>query len=104
MVLPQAPDVGTLQLDVENRLLRVGTIRIVLTPLELRMLRLLIATPGRTIAAERLSQHLWGTASAHERSTLKQLVYRLRTKIDQALPGYDIVQATPGAGYKLMAL
>jgi DNA-binding response OmpR family regulator len=101
-VLPQTLSAGQLQLEVDNQLLRIGTTIVSLTPLEIRMLGLLIATPGRTIATERLLIHLWGVASTHERSTLKQLVYRLRAKIGAALPGIDIVQTTPGAGYKLI--
>ena len=94
---------GAVFLDPEQRTLRIGDAEPVrLTPLEIKALHLLITSPGRTVTAERLLNHVWGRATSRERRTLKQLVYRLRQKLetDPTLP--QILQTTPGAGYKLV--
>lgn len=92
---------GPLQLDLEQHTLRIGeTAAVHLTPLELKALQVLVATPGRTVASERLLTHLWGQESERERHTLKQLIYRLRGKLS-GVGAAAILQTTPGSGYKL---
>ncbi|HKE93607.1 MAG TPA: response regulator transcription factor [Povalibacter sp.] len=94
---------GQVRLDLEQHELHIGACEAVhLTPLELKALHLLMISPGRTVTAERLLNHIWGQATARERRTLKQLIYRLRQKLehDPAVP--QILQTTPGAGYKLI--
>lgn len=95
---------GQLRLDPEQRTLQFGAAPpIRLTPLELKAIQLLMVTPGRTVTAERLLLHLWGRATARERRTLKQIIYRLRHKIEADASAPEVLQTTPGAGYKLMA-
>jgi DNA-binding response OmpR family regulator len=94
--------VGSLHVDLEQHTLRIGdNTEVHLTPLELKALQVLIATPGRTVTSERLLAHLWGHESPRERHTLKQLIYRLRGKLDE-VSAADILQTTPGAGYRLI--
>lgn len=94
---------GDVRLDLEERTLHIGDARpLRLTPLELRALHLLVTNAGRTVSAERLLNHIWGTATVRERRTLKQLIYRLRQKLEDD-PGIPrVLQTTPGAGYRLM--
>jgi DNA-binding response OmpR family regulator len=95
---------GQLRLDPEQRTLQFGAAPpIRLTPLELKAIQLLMVTAGRTVTAEKMLVHLWGRATARERRTLKQLVYRLRQKIETDASSPEILQTTPGAGYKLVA-
>jgi DNA-binding response OmpR family regulator len=95
---------GQLRLDPEQRSLQLGAAPAIrLTPLELKAMQLLMVTPGRTVTAEKMLLHLWGRATARERRTLKQLVYRLRQKIETDASAPEILQTTPGAGYKLVA-
>jgi DNA-binding response OmpR family regulator len=95
---------GQLRLDPEQRTLQFGAAPPTrLTPLELKAMQLLMVTPGRTVTAEKMLLHLWGRATARERRTLKQLVYRLRQKIENDASSPEILQTTPGAGYKLVA-
>src|SRR5687767_4407748 len=95
---------GQLRLEPEQRTLQFGAAPpIRLTPLELKAMQLLMVTPGRTVTAEKMLLHLWGRATARERRTLKQLVYRLRQKIETDASTPEILQTTPGAGYKLVA-
>jgi DNA-binding response OmpR family regulator len=94
---------GKVHLDMEQHTLNVGSGEpLRLTPLELKALHLLITSPGRTVTAERLLNHIWGRATSRERRTLKQLIYRLRQKLEVDPAAPQVLQTTPGAGYKLI--
>ncbi len=74
-----------------------------LTNLEFRLAQYLLVNVGHTLPMERLTQHVWGYRGTGDRQLLKQLVHRLRQKIEQdpAQPRY--VVAVPGIGYALHA-
>ena len=94
---------GSLRLDIEQHTLQIDTAAALrLTPLELKALHLLMTSPGRTVTAERLLMHVWGRNTFRERRTLKQLVYRLRQKLEQDPATPNVLVTTPGAGYKLV--
>lgn len=69
-----------------------------LTPLEARLLDILMRHPGQVLSSETLITAVWGSDGG-DRTMLKQLVYRLRSKIDSdnTLPSY--IETIPGAGY-----
>jgi DNA-binding response OmpR family regulator len=98
---PRPTAVGGLVLDEERHLLHVGERQVVLAPLELRLLQLLLAQAGRTVAPERLIRHLWGGSVSAGREHLKQLVYRLRQKIEDDPMAPRLLRTDPGAGYRL---
>ena len=74
-----------------------------LTNLELRLLYYLMGRPGRTLTTEELCQRVWQHHSIGDPATLKNLVYRLRRKIeaDPAHPQY--LHTVAGVGYRFMA-
>jgi DNA-binding response OmpR family regulator len=95
---------GDFALDLEQQSVAVGggpPVR--LTRLELRLLQLLLVNAGHTLPAERLLSHVWGSRGAGDRQLVKQLVHRLRQKIeaDAAQPRY--LQTVAGVGYVLRA-
>jgi DNA-binding response OmpR family regulator len=95
---------GRLTLDVEEYTLRIGARPAIrLTKLELRLLQLLLANTGHTVSSDRLLLQVWGHRGAGDRQLLKQLVHRLRHKIeaDPASPRYLTTES--GAGYRLLA-
>jgi DNA-binding response OmpR family regulator len=97
-----AMSAGDLQLDLEGHALNVGNRAAVkLTKLETRLLQILIANAGHVVGTERLLTHVWGHRGSGDRQLLKQLVHRLRQKIedDPAEPRY--LQTESGAGYRL---
>jgi DNA-binding response OmpR family regulator len=69
-----------------------------LTPLETRLLEALMLNTGQVLTTENLIDTVWG-AEGGDRSMLKQLVYRLRSKIepDPSQPIY--IETVPGVGY-----
>ena len=93
---------GHFALDLEHQSVSVGGgAPVRLTRLELRLLQLLLANAGHTLPAERLLRHVWGTRASDDRQLLKQLVHRLRQKIeiDAAEPRYLVTVS--GVGYAL---
>ena len=71
-----------------------------LTNLELRLLYNLISRAGRTFTADELCTRIWGHESEADLSMLKNLVYRLRQKVEDnpANPAY--IRTVPGLGYQ----
>jgi DNA-binding response OmpR family regulator len=93
---------GPLSLDLEGLSLRIGAAPpLRLTRLEARLLQILIANAGHVVGTERLLVHVWGSRGSGDRQLLKQLVHRLRHKIepDPAHPRYLTTES--GAGYRL---
>ena len=93
---------GRIALDLEEHTVRIGTATPVrLTKLELRLLQMLLANAGHTVSSERLLVQVWGHRSNGDRQLLKQLVHRLRQKIE-ADPAEPALLRTAAAGYKLV--
>ncbi len=93
---------GDIALDMELQSVRVRAgPRIRLTQLEFRLLQHLLANAGHVVTAERLTLHVWGYQGSGDRQLLKQLVHRLRQKVedDPANPRYIVT--VPGIGYVL---
>jgi DNA-binding response OmpR family regulator len=77
-------------IPAERTLLLDGQPPVRMTNLELRLMYYLMSHAGRTITAEELCQRVWGTDREVSKSTLKNVVYRLRLKVepDPANPHY----------------
>lgn len=71
-----------------------------LTPLEAKLLETLMLHAGQVLASDTLITAIWG-AEGGDRTMLKQLVYRLRVKIDPSEPPFSLIETIPGIGYSL---
>jgi DNA-binding response OmpR family regulator len=94
---------GRVALNMDEHTVRIGEgAPVRLTKLELRLLHMLLANAGRTVSSDRLLVQIWGHRNSGDRQLLKQLVHRLRQKIeaDPAMP--RVLQTAAGAGYKLI--
>ena len=71
---------------------------IALTPLEARLLECLLLNAGQVLTFDTIIDQVWGAGGA-DRDMLRQLVRRLRAKIepDSSAPTY--IQTVPGLGY-----
>lgn len=95
--------VGELELDHELQAMRLaGGAPQRLTALEFRLLQLLAANAGRTVPADHILRHVWGARDYSDRQHLKQLVHRLRQKLetDPSQPRRLLTDA--GSGYRLV--
>lgn len=93
---------GRVTLSIEDHTVRIGAAEPVrLTKLELRLLQLLLTHSGRTVGSDRLLAHIWGHRNSGDRQLLKQLVHRLRQKIETNPAQPQLLQTAAGAGYRL---
>ena len=95
-------ELGSLSLDAAELTLHGlprGDVR--LTPLEARFLQLLIAHGGRTVSTDRLLVHVWGNRAGGNRQLLKQLVHRLRQKVEADPAAPRLIKTVPNAGYSI---
>jgi DNA-binding response OmpR family regulator len=109
---PAIRQIGPLRLDPDRRELQLSQGEpILLTPLENRLLDYLMLNAGHVLTAESIIQHVWG-AEGGDRDMLRQLVHRLRSKINQATSiegaavgetGLPRIETIPGLGYGLVA-
>ena len=93
---------GSLALDLEAQTLTIGDgAPVRLTRLETRLLQILIAQAGHVVNTERLLTHVWGHRGSGDRQLLKQLVHRLRLKLERDPAGASILQTETGVGYRV---
>lgn len=71
-----------------------------LTPLEAKLLETLMINAGQVLSSDKLISAVWGPG-AGDRMMLKQLVYRLRSKIDPPPPAESLIETVSGIGYSL---
>ena len=97
--VPEAITVGDLTLDPSRLTVqRKGRSQVNLTRLECRLLEILMRNAGQALLADTLIDYVWGPAGG-DRVMLKQLVYRLRRKIEMepSMPIY--IETVAGIGY-----
>lgn len=93
---------GNVKLDLNRREVTVGDQKAVqLTALESRLLDLFMRNPGQVMTAEMIIDSVWGPRGG-DRDMVRQLVHRLRMKIepDPEFPVY--IQNIPRLGYTLV--
>lgn len=95
--------VGQIVLNIEEHTVRIGdAVPVHLTKLEVRLLQMLLANAGRTVNSDRLLTQVWGHRGSGDRQLLKQLVHRLRHKIEADPSAPQFLQTGPGPGYRLL--
>lgn len=94
--------VGSLQLfPSEKTILAESRGAVRLTNLELRLLYYLMNRPGQIVTIGELNQRVWGYNAEADNTMLKNVVYRLRRKIEVDPTSPLIIQTVTGVGYRL---
>jgi DNA-binding response OmpR family regulator len=94
-------EAGSYRLDTGALELHVGDHTHRITPLESRLLQLLIANAGQPVATDRLLTHVWGRRAGGDRQLLKQLVHRLRQKLGESGATGHAIETVANVGYRL---
>jgi DNA-binding response OmpR family regulator len=90
---------GDYKLDPSRRcMIDLDGTEVKLTNLEFHLLHLLMSRPGRVFNAEEIIQAIWGGYGHGDQVLLKNVVYRLRRKIE-ADPGRPALLQTWQGGY-----
>jgi DNA-binding response OmpR family regulator len=90
-------------LDLDGKQLTLGGAQLRLTALETVLLRELLDSPGRAVSIHKLSLAAWGRAGRSERHALKQVIYRLRRKLQALEPLSGRLQSVRSVGYRWSA-
>lgn len=95
---------GDLRLDPAQRQLITEAGKIIkLTSLEFRLLHLLMSHPNQVLESALIIDRIWGANSGGDSALLKNVVYRLRRKIEVEPSQPRYVQAITGEGYMFIA-
>ena len=93
--------VGDLRVDLGRRQVSVADIEIHLTPIEYKLLTILVHYAGKVVTQHQLLKEAWGPSYVDESHYLRVYMGQLRHKleVDPARPHYLITE--PGVGYRL---
>lgn len=98
---PGALEAAGLLLDrTRNEVQPAGSAIVRLTPLEVRLLEALMLNAGKVLSADALISTIWGPEGG-DKTMLKQLVYRLRAKVEPDPAQPRLIETVPGIGYVL---
>lgn len=94
-------NVSGLLLERSRSQVQVGAAEPVrLTPLEVKLLETLMINAGQVMTVDLLINAVWGQDQG-DRAMLKQLVYRLRSKLESVAAQPIPIETIPGVGYVL---
>ena len=93
---------GELEIDVQNRSVRVGGDVLHLTALDQSLLLFLVANAGRVVTRDEILDHMWGAEFAAESNLVDRHIRNLRVKLrdDWHRPRY--IATVPGWGYRFL--
>ncbi len=92
--------IGDLRIDLEARTVTLNDVPVHLTPLEYKLLVLLMRNAGKVLTHRYLLREVWGPHDVHENHYLRVFVATLRRKIepDATQPRYILTEQ--GVGYR----
>jgi two-component system KDP operon response regulator KdpE len=93
---------GTVEVDARSRLVRKDGAEVHLTPIEYRLLSVLVAHAGRVLTHRQLLREVWGPAHAEQSHYLRIYMGHLRQKLeaDPAQPKHLLTETA--VGYRLV--
>ena len=94
-------EVGDLRVDLVRRQVFVQGNEVHLSPIEYKLLTILVQFAGKVVTGRQLLKHVWGPGYEHESHYVRVYMGQLRHKLeaDPARPRYLITE--PGVGYRL---
>jgi two-component system, OmpR family, response regulator RegX3 len=93
--------VGSLELDLQRRAVRIGGENVSLTPSEFRLLAYLMTQAGRVCTRRELMQHLWDSTYVGDERAVDVHVANLRRKIEPDPKEPSRLVTVRGSGYML---
>jgi len=82
---------------------RIGDRALALTPVEFRLLKVLISQPGRVFSRDQLLDSIHEDFRDVSDRAIDSHIKNIRRKIDAAGPGLDCIQSVYGVGYRFEA-
>jgi len=98
---PAAPiGAAGLEIDESGQRISIGGVRLLLTPTEFRLLKLLSAHPGRIYSRAQILDLVYHQDQDVSDRIIDSHIKNIRKKIAAALPGLEIIHAVYGLGYR----
>ncbi|MGO1409292.1 MAG: response regulator transcription factor [Brachybacterium sp.] len=95
---------GPLELDPAHARAALAGTALSLTATELRLLQLLLESPGQVFSRPRIYEAVWQEPFVGDDAAVKTHVSNLRAKLREAAPALDPIETVWGLGYRLRAL
>ncbi len=96
--------VGPLTVDFTKREVTVRGAEVHLTPIEYRLLTLLMKHRGKVLTHRQILKEVWGPPYANQTHYLRVYMAQLRRKIEPDPAQPKLVTTEPGVGYRLRDL
>jgi two-component system, OmpR family, KDP operon response regulator KdpE len=95
-------EVQNLRVDLARRRVWLGEVEVRLTPIEYRLLTVLVRHAGKVLTHRQLLQEVWGPGQVEQTHYLRVHMANLRRKLeaDPARPRF--LRTEPGVGYRLL--
>jgi two-component system KDP operon response regulator KdpE len=92
---------GNIKVDVERRRVWRGQEEVHLTPIEYKLLTVLLKNRGKVVTHRQLLKEVWGPSYIEQNPYLRIFILNLRRKLedDPTRPQYLLTE--PGVGYRL---
>jgi DNA-binding response OmpR family regulator len=94
-------EIGGLCVDDERKTVTVDGAEARLTPLEYKILLLLIRNPGRVFSIDQIYEHVWGEEALGGGGTVTVHIRRIREKIEYNPKEPKYIKVVWGIGYKM---
>jgi two-component system KDP operon response regulator KdpE len=95
-------ETGRLRVDLEARRVWVDGAEVKLTPIEYRLLSVLVQHAGKVVTHRQLLEEVWGPKSVEERQYLRVFLTHLRRKLERGREGARVFETEAGVGYRLV--
>lgn len=95
-----APDNDPLRIDTEARRVELAGKPVPLTGVEFELLRTLVDRPGRVFSRAELLDRIYDDFRDVSDRAVDSHIKNLRRKLDQALPGRELIHSVYGVGYR----
>jgi two-component system KDP operon response regulator KdpE len=96
-------EIDTLRVDLVHRQVLINGQEVHLTPIEYRLLTVLVKNAGRVVTYNHLLRHVWGPGKLDQHDFVRTYIADLRRKLeaDPARPAFLLTEV--GVGYRLLA-
>ncbi|MFC6673066.1 response regulator [Marinobacterium aestuariivivens] len=101
-VPPVGYDDGYLQVDLQERSVRVAGEEVRFSKKEFELLKLLLAHPGRVLTQQQLLRELWGPHHSEDNHYLRVFIGRLRSKLNDDPTSPRYIETRAGVGYRFL--
>src|ERR1019366_4975068 len=95
--------IGDVEIDLGARIVRKAGAEVHLTPIEYRLLGVLLANAGRVLTHRHLLREVWGPSHVEQNHYLRVFMGSLRHKLEDDPAQPKMLVTETGVGYRLIA-